>query len=42
MTENGDPYENAIEVSVNAILKTELIGEYNSNANTASRHIARV
>ena len=41
MTENGDPYENAIAERVNGILKTELISNFYSDADTASRHIAR-
>jgi len=41
MTQNGDPYENAIAERVNGILKTELISSYYKDADTASRHIAR-
>ena len=41
MTENGDPYENAIAERVNGILKTELISRYYENVDEASRHIAR-
>ena len=41
MTENGDPYENAIAERVNGILKTELISNYYCDADTASRHITR-
>lgn len=41
MTENGDPYENAIAERINGILKTELISNYYIDADTASRHIAR-
>ena len=41
MTENGDPYENAIAERVNGILKTELISSYYSDADAASKHIAR-
>lgn len=41
MTENGDPYENAIAERVNGILKTELISSYYNDVDTASRHIAR-
>lgn len=41
MTQNGDPYENAIAERVNGILKTELISTYYKDADTASRHIAR-
>jgi putative transposase len=41
MTENGDPYENAIAERVNGILKTELISSFYCDADTASRHVAR-
>lgn len=41
MTQNGDPYENAIAERVNGILKTELISTHYKDADTASRHIAR-
>ena len=41
MNENGNLYENAIAVRVNGILKTELISDYDRDADTASRHIAR-
>lgn len=41
MTENGDPYENAIAERVNGILKTELISSYYNDVDSASRHIAR-
>ena len=41
MTENGDPYENAIAERVNGILKTELISRYYDTVDEASRHIAR-
>jgi transposase InsO family protein len=41
MTQNGDPYENAIAERVNGILKTELISNYYDTADNASRHIAR-
>lgn len=41
MTENGDPYENAIAERVNGILKTELISRYYDNIDEASRHISR-
>jgi putative transposase len=41
MTENGDPYENAIAERVNGILKTELIKRYYENVDEASKHIAR-
>ena len=41
MTQNGDPYENAIAERVNGILKTELISRYYDNIDVASIHIAR-
>ena len=41
MTQNGDPYENAIAERVNGILKTELISSYYDNIDIASIHIAR-
>jgi len=41
MTQNGDPYENAIAERVNGILKTELISRYYDNIDIASTHIAR-
>lgn len=41
MTENRDPYENAIAERVNGILKTELISSYYSDIDTASKHITR-
>lgn len=41
MTENGDPYENAIAERVNGILKTELISKYYDNIDNASVHITR-
>ncbi len=41
MTQNGDPYENAIAERVNGILKTELISKYYDNIDMASIHIAR-
>ena len=41
MTENGDPYENAIAERVNGILKTELISSYYNDIDAASIHIAR-
>jgi putative transposase len=41
MTQNGDPYENAIAERVNGILKTELISSYYDTIDTASIHIAR-
>ena len=41
MTQNGDPYENAIAERINGILKTELISSYYENVDDASLHIAR-
>jgi putative transposase len=41
MTQNGDPYENAIAERVNGILKTELVSKYYDNIDNASNHIAR-
>jgi transposase InsO family protein len=41
MTQNRDPYENAIAERVNGILKTELISSYYCDIDTASKHIAR-
>lgn len=41
MTQNGDPYENAIAERVNGILKTELLSRYYDNIDNASIHIAR-
>jgi putative transposase len=41
MTQNGDPYENAIAERVNGILKTELICNYYDTVDNASQHIAR-
>jgi transposase InsO family protein len=41
MTQNGDPYENAIAERVNGILKTELISRYYDTIDNASVHIAR-
>lgn len=41
MTQNGDPYENAIAERVNGILKTELISKYYDNIDDASKHITR-
>lgn len=41
MTQNGDPYENAIAERVNGILKSELISRYYDNIDIASIHIAR-
>jgi putative transposase len=41
MTQNGDPYENAIAERVNGILKTELINAYYADIDAASIHITR-
>ena len=41
MTQNSDPYENAIAERVNGILKTELISSYYKDPVEASQHIAR-
>lgn len=41
MTENGDPYENAIAERVNGILKTELISKSYPDLRTATAHILR-
>jgi len=41
MTQNSDPYENAIAERVNGILKTELISNSYTDPLTASTHIAR-
>ncbi len=41
MTQNGDPYENAIAERVNGILKTELISTYYDNIDNAAIHITR-
>lgn len=41
MTQNGDPYENAIAERVNGILKSELLSSYYDTIDTASIHIAR-
>lgn len=41
MTQNGDPYENAIAERVNGILKSELISKYYDNIDIAASHIAR-
>jgi putative transposase len=41
MTQNGDPYENAIAERVNGILKSELISRYYDTIDNASIHIAR-
>jgi putative transposase len=41
MTQNGDPYENAMAERVNGILKTELIAASYQSIKEASIHIAR-
>lgn len=41
MTQNGDPYENAIAERVNGILKTELISKYYESVSSAARDINR-
>ena len=41
MTQNGDPYENAIAERMNGILKTELLKTYYHNIDEASIHISR-
>ena len=41
MTQNGDPYENAMAERVNGILKSELISKYYDTIDNASIHIAR-
>ena len=41
MTQNGDPYENAMAERVNGILKTELIAETYPDAKEAMQHITR-
>ena len=41
MTQNGDPYENAMAERVNGILKSELISESYTDLNAAMQHIAR-
>jgi putative transposase len=41
MTQNGDPYENAIAERVNGILKTELISSYYETIEQAASHIGR-
>ena len=41
MTQNGDPYENAIAERLNGILKGELISRYYDTVDNASNHIAR-
>ena len=41
MTENGDPYENAIAERINGILKSELIRSSYDTVDDASSHISR-
>jgi transposase InsO family protein len=41
MTQNGDPYENAIAERVNGILKSELISPYYIDIDSAAAHINR-
>ena len=41
MTQNGDPYENAMAERVNGILKTELIAETYADIKEAMQHITR-
>ena len=41
MTQNGDPYENAMAERVNGILKTELIAETYADTKEAMQHITR-
>ena len=41
MTQNGDPYENAMAERVNGILKSELISETYTDLKAAMQHIAR-
>ena len=41
MTQNGDPYENALAERVNGILKTELISETYPDLKQAKQHITR-
>ena len=41
MTQNGDPYENAMAERVNGILKTELISDSYPDLKAAMQHIAR-
>jgi putative transposase len=41
MTQNGDPYENAMAERVNGILKDELVSSYYDTIDNASNHIAR-
>lgn len=41
MTQNGDPYENAIAERLNGILKGEFISRHYDTVDNASNHIAR-
>ena len=41
MTQNGDPYENAMAERVNGILKTELISDSYPDLKSAMQHLAR-
>ena len=41
MTQNGDPYENAIAERVNGILKTELVNKSYDTIDNSSNHITR-
>jgi putative transposase len=41
MTQNGDPYENAMAERVNGILKSELISDSYTDLKSAMQHIAR-
>jgi putative transposase len=41
MTQNGDPYENAMAERVNGILKSELISDSYTDLKAAMQHIAR-
>ena len=41
MTQNGDPYENAMAERVNGILKSELISDSYTDLRAAMQHIAR-
>jgi hypothetical protein len=41
MTQNGDPYENALAERINGILKTELISAYYDSIEQAALHISR-
>ncbi len=41
ITQNGDPYENAMAERVNCILKSELIAESYTDVREAMQHITR-